>query len=108
MLSPCFKGYRIVLPRLVFAHRYYRQKGFLPKRRKPIIHPSQGIRLCRFLYQTKVGERGGVSEPSKRNQFRSTNKSLKHVWTKVKSKRSEGEESPMHLDLQKQNVHTPT
>jgi hypothetical protein len=50
-----------------------------------------------------VGERGGVSEPSKRNQFRSTNKSLKHVWTKVKSKRSEGEGSPMHLDLQKQN-----
>jgi hypothetical protein len=33
MLSPCFKGHRIVLPRLVFAHHYYRQKGFLPKRR---------------------------------------------------------------------------
>jgi len=55
----------------------------------------------------KSGREGrGVSEPSKWNQFRSTNKSLKHVWTKVKSKRSEGEGSPEHLDLQKQNVHT--
>jgi len=59
MLSPCFKGHRIVLPGLGFAHHYYRQKGFLPKRRKPIFHPSQGIRLCRFLCETKVGERGG-------------------------------------------------